>query len=373
MRLAFISTILDYPWGGADTLWTRAAEAAHARGDKLLLSVSRTVTGHPRVTALITGGAETVIRDQPAASPSLGARLQRKLGLARSAEDDVVAALQSFQPDLVIFSCGATYDLAYFPAWADWLLASRTPFRVIANWQMEQPVLPPAETERIIRVFAAAEALYFVSTRNLANTRRHLGQPLPQARVIHNPLRWQPADATAWPASPPWKLATVSRLDAGKGLSLFLQAAAQVLPRTDEWLINLHGIGPDETALKTETASLGLQSKVGFPGHVPDLRAIWGNHHLMVSASLEDGVPMTIPEALLCQRPVLATAVGGTEDWVRDGTTGFISATPTLDHFAAALRRAWNQRDQWRAMGQAGAADALARYRPDDYLQLINR
>jgi glycosyltransferase involved in cell wall biosynthesis len=81
---------------------------------------------------------------------------------------------------------------------------------------------------------------------------------------------------------------------------------------------------------------------------------------------------MTIPEALLCQRPVLATAVGGTEDWVRDGATGFISATPTLDNFAAALRRAWDLRHHWQSMGQAGAADATARYRPDDYLQLIN-
>jgi glycosyltransferase involved in cell wall biosynthesis len=80
---------------------------------------------------------------------------------------------------------------------------------------------------------------------------------------------------------------------------------------------------------------------------------------------------MTIPEALLCRRPVLATAVGGASDWVDDGTTGFICPTPTVDDLARGLRQAWQQRDRWEQMGAGGAAAVLARYRPDDYLQLI--
>lgn len=43
MRVAFISTILNHPWGGADTLWTNAAEAAQRRGNELLISVSPAV------------------------------------------------------------------------------------------------------------------------------------------------------------------------------------------------------------------------------------------------------------------------------------------------------------------------------------------
>ena len=43
MRIAFYSTILHYPWGGADTLWTRAAEEAAERGDALWISVAEGV------------------------------------------------------------------------------------------------------------------------------------------------------------------------------------------------------------------------------------------------------------------------------------------------------------------------------------------
>jgi len=373
MRTAFVSTIIDYPWGGADFLWTRAAEAAVERGDSIFLAVSQEVAGHPRIAALRACGAVVFIRSKESVPISLGARLTRRFHCWFGTADPLVKALGRFRPDLVVFSCGATYDLAYFPGWINWLCSTRTPFRIIANWQMEQPVLPITEKERILRLFAVAKTLCFVSTRNLENTRRHLHQDLPQARVVHNPLRWQETDKCAWPVSPPWNFATVSRLNTGKGIGLFLRAAALVLPRTDDWTINIHGVGPEELSLKTLTTDLGLQQRVNFHGYVPDLRTIWGNNHLMVSPSLEDGVPMTIPEALLCRRPILATAVGGAEDWISDGVSGFISSAPSLELFAQALQRAWAQRHHWETMGEAGAAATSERYRPNDYLQIIER
>lgn len=373
MKIAFISTIIDFPWGGADFLWTRAAEAAVERGDTVLLVVSKAVAEHSRVVALRAKGATIHLRERQTGPLSLGTKIARRLRRWAGSTDATVKALSQFRPDLVIFSCGATYDLAYFPAWVDWLLSARTPFRLIANWQMEKTALAPAEMERIVRLFAAADALCFVSTRNLATTRRHLQESLPRASVIHNPLRWQPTDRPAWPASPPWRLATVSRLEPGKGIGLLLQAAAQVLPRTDEWQINIHGVGPEESTLKDLVASLGLQTQVHFRGYVPELRTIWSTNHLMVSPSIEDGVPMTIPEALLCARPVLSNAVGGAEDWIHDGGSGFVSSAPKLAPFARALQNAWDQRHQWELMGRTGAVDATNRYRPDDYLQLIQR
>ena len=209
MRLAFISTILGHPWGGADTLWTRAAEAASARGDQLLISVSTAVANHPRIAALIAAGAGVVIRDPATSPPSFGARVLRKLGLARSADAGLIAALRSFRPDLVIFSHGGTYDLVLHPVLTAWLRSNGTPYRIIANWQEEHPQLDEASLAFIREAFAAADRLNFVSTRNLTVTRRHLGLPLPNAQVIQNPLRWQPADVAPWPAGPVSDLTTI--------------------------------------------------------------------------------------------------------------------------------------------------------------------
>src|SRR5438874_1177390 len=106
MRLAFISTVLGYPWGGADTLWTRAAEEAGRRDDALFISVSPLVASHARIAEMTTQGAVLHIRTAPVASVSFKARLLRKLGLVRSPDADLIAALRNFRPNLVVFSHG---------------------------------------------------------------------------------------------------------------------------------------------------------------------------------------------------------------------------------------------------------------------------
>lgn len=370
MKIAFISTILGYPWGGADTLWTRAAEAASARGDRLLVSVSAAVASHPRIAALIAAGAGVVIRNPVTSPPSLGAHLLRKLGLARSSDAALIAALQAFRPDLVILSHGGTYDLVLHPVLTAWLHSSRTRFRIIANWQEENPQLDDANLAFIREAFAAADRLNFVSTRNLTVTRRHLALPLPNAQVIQNPLRWQPADISPWPAGPVTRLATVSRLDEGKGIQLLLQALAACGPALPDWQLNIYGQGPFEAQLRAAAAPLG--GRVQFRGYVKQLRDIWTENHLMVSPAIEDGVPMTIPEAMLCQRPVLATCVGGAEDWLAHGRTGFLCPAREAGALATTLREAFAARDRWETMGRAAADAAAGRYRAEDHLVLIS-
>jgi glycosyltransferase involved in cell wall biosynthesis len=368
MRIAFVSTILGYPWGGADTLWTRAAEAAVERGDELLLCISPAVAASPRIAALRARGVRIHERASPAAPATLGARLVGRL--RRLAGDGVLAELARFRPDRVIFSLGGTYDLILYPDWLDWLASSGTRFQLIANWQQENPVLSEAERSHARRALTLADQVNFVSARNLEVTRRHLLEPLPRARVLQNPLRWQPADVAPWPTSPLLQLATVSRLDEGKGIQLLLHALAAMPPRSD-WRLNIYGSGPAEAYLRETVAHLHLEAHVGFLGQVQDLRAIWAENHLLVSPSIEDGVPMTVPETMLCERPVLATAVGGAEDWLRDGETGFLCAAPTLPLLTLVVQRALADHARWPAMGQAAARAAHTRYRPDDYLALL--
>jgi glycosyltransferase involved in cell wall biosynthesis len=285
--------------------------------------------------------------------------------------DPLVAVLAAFQPDLVIISLGGTYDLLSYPALVTWLHSSRTPYCTIANWQEENPILPEADRERAREAFALARTVAFVSTRNLSATRRHLLHPLSNARVLQNPLRWTSADVAPWPVAPDWRLATVSRLDLGKGIQLLLHALAQELAGERDWRLNIYGQGPAADYLHTTVAYLRLGDRVQFRGHVGNLHTIWAENHLLCSPALNDGVPMTIPEAMLCGRPALATCVGGAEDWIRPGANGFLCPAPTLPLLADALRTAWEERDRWRELGQQAAIDARARYKPDDYLQVI--
>ncbi|MBX3735665.1 MAG: glycosyltransferase [Candidatus Didemnitutus sp.] len=373
MKIAFVSTILGYPWGGADTLWTNAAEAAQRRGDELLISVSPVVAASPRVAALVDAGARLHERVPASVPNSLGARvagkIRRTLGRAG---DGLVDELAAFRPDLVIISLGGTYDLILHHDWVDWFAANQTRVRLIANWQAENPSLTEPEWHAAKRALTLAEQVCFVSTRNLTVTRRHLLDPLPRARVIQNPLRWQPVDVSPWPDSPLAQLATVSRLDEGKGIHLVLHALAAMAPRPD-FRLNIYGQGPAEAYLRATAEHLGLTASVHFRGYVKNLRDIWAANHLLVSASVDDGVPMTIPEAMLCERPVLSTEVGGANDWITDGVNGYLCPAPTVPLLAATLQRALlsPSRASWPALGRAAATAAHARYLPQDHLTLL--
>ncbi len=371
MRIAFISTVLDYPWGGADALWTQAAEAAALRGDELLLAISPLTAAHSRIAALRARGARVVERSAPRYPGHRWSRAWKAFRCRLGSRDPLVAQISGFRPDLIVFSLGGTYDLVLYRSLAAWMLATRVRFRIIANFQHEHPHLVPADLVFTRTLFAAASSVNFVSTRNLEVTRRHLVASLPNARVIQNPLRWRPADVTPWLESPVCLLATVGRLEEVKGLDLLLNALAIAGGDLPDWNLSIYGTGPQEPYLRETAAQAGLGGRVRFRGYVGELRAIWAENQLLCSPARDEGVPMTVPEAMLSARPVLATAVGGAEDWLRDGVTGFLCPAPTVPLLAGTIRRALETRAQWREMGRAAAAEAGARQRPDDYLALI--
>jgi len=373
MKIAFVSTIFQYPWGGADTLWTRAAEAAAARGDEVLLAVSGLLVPNPRIRALAQRGAQLFERPAPWGVSTFSQRLLTRAKQAVSDVDSLVQALRRFRPDLVIVSCGGSYCLADERALGDWLLESKTPFRAILNWQAENPELSDERRARILALFDAAHALYAVSKRNLAITRRHLLRPLQNASVIQNPLRGTVDQPLPWPAeTPAFQFATIGRFEAVKGLDLLIHALADSLATIDGWTLSLFGQGPQETYLREVVAVRGLSARVAFRGYEPDLERIWSTHHLLLSPSIDDGVPMTIPEALLRGRPALATQVGGAEDWIADNATGFICPVATVPLLSATLLHAWSRRSTWYQLGQKAAVTARQHYLPTDFLRLID-
>jgi glycosyltransferase involved in cell wall biosynthesis len=375
MRIAFISTILHFPWGGADSLWTQAAESAMARGDQLFLSLSPLTAKHHRIETLCRYGAHIYLRQPPPSSIPLARRIVRKLGMETSADQKLIAALEKFGPDLVIFSLGGTYDLLMHQELSSWLITKSVPFRVVANGQTEHPSLSQEDISRIRTTLESADLIGCVSTRNLQVTRRHLLASLPRARVIQNPLRWRPDEYPDWPSDSVVKLATVSRLDEGKGIHLLLHALKEIERdvKLPPWCLEIVGDGPYAPTLRSIVQYLGLDSHVTFRGHVDGkVSELWTYNHLLCSPSLNEGVPMTIPEAMLCGRPVLATCVGGAEDWIQHRTTGYLCPAPTIPLIASALREAIDDKARWPHIGAEARRSAITRYRDNDHLLLIS-
>ncbi len=110
MKIAFVSTILHYPWGGADVLWTRAAERALAGKHEVLLAVSPLVAQQPRIAALAAAGAHLHLRTALTQEFGNRDRLRHAVDRFFRTPRSLTGALDRFQPDRVFLCQGGTFD-----------------------------------------------------------------------------------------------------------------------------------------------------------------------------------------------------------------------------------------------------------------------
>jgi hypothetical protein len=78
-----------------------------------------------------------------------------------------------------------------------------------------------------------------------------------------------------------------------------------------------------------------------------------------------EGFPLSILEAMMAGRPVLATDVGSIREAVADGTTGLVVPAGDTDSLRRSLERLAADPDERRRMGEAGRARAVELFTAD--------
>jgi glycosyltransferase involved in cell wall biosynthesis len=163
-----------------------------------------------------------------------------------------------------------------------------------------------------------------------------LGWGLDPDRVVHvsNPAPdLEPRGAATAPERPTFVFA--GRLTRQKALGNALEAVSRV---PDACLVVV-GDGPDREEL--ERLAAPLDGRVEFRGAVPRAEALEllaGATAAVLSSDWEN-LPHAAVEALALGVPVVATAVGGVPEVVRDGENGLLVPAGDVEALAAALRR----------------------------------
>lgn len=84
---------------------------------------------------------------------------------------------------------------------------------------------------------------------------------------------------------------------------------------------------------------------------------------VIVQKSLREGFGLTVTEAMWKRRPIVASAVGGIQDQIRDGIEGVLVHDPTKpDETARALRRVFDSPEVSKKLGDAAYARVCERY-----------
>ena len=151
-----------------------------------------------------------------------------------------------------------------------------------------------------------------------------------------------PAQAgNATPAVRAIRILAVGRLIWQKAHPLLLDACAAALRRGFRFHLRLVGEGPLRPALETQIRDLGLEATVTLAGALPR-QEVWAEYRradLFVLSSVSEGSPFVILEAMAAGLPVLAPALHGIPEMIRDGVDGMLFETGSAVALSEALAR----------------------------------
>lgn len=129
----------------------------------------------------------------------------------------------------------------------------------------------------------------------------------------------------------------IGSLRAVKGQDFLLDAVAMLSPAFADAKFLLVGAGPDLALLQNKAHKLGIDHRVIFLGFRRDVFSILQTLDLVVVPSQSEGISNIILEALAFGVPVVATAVGGTPEVIRDGENGLLAPYGDAGALAAAI------------------------------------
>ena len=227
----------------------------------------------------------------------------------------------------------------------------------------------PDRVERLNRLLAPlTDAFVAVAEPHARYIAEHEGCPARKVVVIPNGVdtdRFRPR----WPdqrlrrelglpdAAP--VVAIIAALRPEKNHALFLEASARVRAELPEARMLVVGDGPCRAELESLAERLGLAGAVHFAGTRRDVPEILSIVDLVVLSSHMEANPVCLLEAMACEKPVVATAVGSVGEVVHDGRTGRLVAPGDAEAMARCIVELLRDPPRAAAMGRAGREAVL--------------
>jgi len=207
----------------------------------------------------------------------------------------------------------------------------------------------------------AADRVIAVSTRMREDILAHFGVEPRRVVVVHNgidPDRFRHTEARdaldRLGVRPPYAL-FVGRVTDQKGIFHLLEAARALPP----------GVQLVLCASAPDTPEIEARLRRAVPDHpnvlwidamvpVDTVVQLYSHAAVFVCPSVYEPFGLINLEAMACETPVVASAVGGILEVVEDGVTGLLVPPARPDELAAALRRVLENPELGRRLGRAG-------------------
>jgi sugar transferase (PEP-CTERM/EpsH1 system associated) len=136
--------------------------------------------------------------------------------------------------------------------------------------------------------------------------------------------------------------------------------------RLSESHSNVHlviaGDGPERINLEEQVSNNNVSSRVHFLGRRDDIPQIMNLLDIFVLPSFSEGLSNTLLEAMSCGTPVVASDVGGNNEIIIEGSTGFLYKSDNVDDLFTILHSLSGQKDKIRRLSKQSREHILANY-----------
>ena len=165
----------------------------------------------------------------------------------------------------------------------------------------------------------------------------------------------------------------VARQHHAKGVDVLIRAFRTVLRDLPSAGLTLVGAGDELEANRRLATELGLEDSVQFVGAVTNAAPYLRAADAVVLPSRREGLPVVILEALVLERPVVASRVGGTPTVVVDGETGWLAPPEDEGALAAALVACVSDPAEGARRARAGRELVEARFGSEPMLDRLEK
>ncbi len=155
---------------------------------------------------------------------------------------------------------------------------------------------------------------------------------------------------------------TAARLVRQKGIDYFIKAARLIRKERQDIRFAIIGEGEMNDPLQRRARQEGLQDAMIFTGPRDKMPEVYAGLNVFVLASLWEGHPLSLIEALAMERPTVATRTSGSPEIIDDGESGLLVPPKDPKSLADAILRLLNDPAFAKRLGKQGRHQVKSRY-----------
>ncbi|WP_440903477.1 glycosyltransferase [Catenovulum sp. SX2] len=194
--------------------------------------------------------------------------------------------------------------------------------------------------------------------------------------VVHNGVNTEKFAPISHTNSVP-RVGIIANLQERKGHFEFLHMAKELLDQGIQAQFDIIGgdilAEPREELLKNLCKELSLQEHVTFHGQVSNVLALLQQLDIVVCASYQEAFPVSILEAMACEKPVVSTNVNGIPEAIVEGETGFMVPAKDSSALARQVKKLLDDNALQLQMGKAARQRVECHFSEQSYISKIEQ